>query len=394
MRFFVPTNWQKDLIPRIGKDSIGELYGKLAADFVGGGKLSYQLPQVSKKQIAAHVKEIHKHGLKFDYLLNSTCLNNLEWTMSGQKRLHSLLGWLGEIGVDSVTVSIPYLLEMIKKQYPRFKVYISTLAGINTVQRAKYWENLGADRITLLNLDVNRNFRLLKQLRKNIRCELQLIANVNCLYECPFYLYHANLASHGSQSSHLTKGFAIDYCRLSCRYRQLNNPVDFIRSTWIRPEDIHYYEEVGIDWIKLIDRGMTTETILTIVDAYSRRKYEGNLLDLFPDHTKNIMFRSLNPLHKLRYFFRPFSVNIGRLFKNRKILTNIGVYIDNRKLDGFLFHFLNHDCSLTSCKECGYCEEVAKRVVKIDADLQLQGSDRYCEYLEDLISGRMFRYSG
>lgn len=392
MNFFVPTNWQEELIPRIRKDSIGELYGKLAADFVGGGKLSYQLPQVSKKQAAAHVKEIHKHGLKFNYLLNASCLNNLEWTISGQKKLHSLLEWLADIGVDSVTVSVPYLLEMIKKQYPRFKVYISTLSGINTVQRAKYWEELGADKITLFNLDVNRDFNLLKQIRKNVRCELQLIANVNCLYECPFYLYHANLASHSSQSLHSTNGFVIDYCRLSCRYKQLKNPIDFIRSTWIRPEDICYYEDVGINWIKLIDRGMTTETILMIVDAYAKRDYEGNLLDLFPDPTKNIMFQRLNPLHKLRYFFRPASVNIFRLFKKRKVLTNVGVYINNKALKGFLLHFLKNDCGLTSCQECGYCEEVSKRVVKIDADLQLQALDSYRRYLDDIISSRMFKY--
>jgi len=392
MYFFIPTNWQEDLILRLKNNSIGGLYGKLTADFVGGGKLSYQLPQVSKKHAANHVKEIHKRGLKFNYLLNALCLDNLEWTRSGQRRLHSLLDWLVEIGVDSITVSIPYLLEMIKKQYPQFKVYISTLAGINTVQRAKYWEELGADKITLLNHDANRDFRLLKQIRKNVRCELQLIANANCLYKCPFYSYHTNLASHGSQSSHPTKGFVIDYCRLSCRYRQLNNPIDFIRSTWIRPEDMRYYEDVGVDGIKLIDRGMTTEKILTIVDAYTKRNYEGNLLDLFPDPRENIMFQTLNLPHKLRYFFRPLSVNIFRLFKHRKVLSDIGVYINNKTLDGFLIHFLKNDCGLTSCQECGYCEEVANKVVKIDTNLRLQGLDSYRRYLDELISGKLFRY--
>ncbi len=392
MPFSAPTNWQRDLIQNIQENSVVELYGKLTADFVGGGKLSYQLPQVSRRQAAIHVKEIHNKGLRFNYLLNALCLDNLEWTISGQRRLYSLLDWLAKIKVDSVTVSIPYLLEIIKRHYPQFKVCISTLASVNSAQRAKYWEELGADRITLLNVDVNRDFFLLKQIRNSVSCELQIIANVNCLYKCPFYLYHANLASHGSQSLHSTNGFVIDYCRLSCRYKQLKNPIDFIRSTWIRPEDIRYYEDLGIEWFKLIDRGMTTETILTIVEAYMNRDYNGNLLDLFPDHTKNIMFQRFNLRHKIRYFLRPFMVNIFKLYNNRRVLTNVGVYIDNKMLDGFIVRFLKNSCSLMSCEECGYCESIAKRVVKINTHLQAQGLDRYRKYLDDIISGSMFRY--
>lgn len=392
MQFSIPTNWQDDLLPKINKTGVVELYGKLESDFIGGGKHSFQLPDVSKKQIEKYIRNIHKFGLEFNYLLNATCLNNLESTIFGQKQICRLLDWLVKIKVDAVTVSIPYLLELIKRQYPALKVYISTLANIDTIQKAKLWEELGADRITLLNTDLNRNFYKLRQIRKNIKCKIQLIANANCLYGCPFHLYHANSASHSSQSLHSTRGFIIDYCRISCRYMQLANPVEFIRSTWIRPEDSCYYQNIGIDILKIIDRGMSSEALSLIVNAYVNKTYNGNLMDLFPHPLKTLSFKKFNPVKKFKYFFRPFTVNVFRLLKSKDLLSEPPIYIDNNLLDGFIDHFLKNDCSAISCKECGYCESIAKKVVKINKDLQNEIVVKYCKYLNSIISGTIFKY--
>lgn len=392
MKFSVPTNWQKDLIPKLRKDCVYELYGKLNADFVGGGRASSVIPLTSKKQVRTHISEAHKNNIKFNYLLNATCLNNLEWTISGQRRLQQLMNWLMDLGVDSVTVAIPYLLELIKKQYPQLKVYVSTQAGVDTIERAKYWEDLRADEITLSFLDINRNFHLLREIRKNIKCKLKLIANLDCLYNCPFYQYHSVLNSHASQSNHPTRGFMIDYCYLSCSRRRLMNPVEFIRSPWIRPEDIHHYEDLGIDKIKLVNRGMTTEKICLVVNAYTNRYYEGNLLDLFSDPSKNIMQIESSLFHKFKYFFRPFSVNLLRFYKGKELFLSREVYIDNRALNDFLEHFLKEDCYLKSCEDCGYCKRVAERVVKISPEYRQCIFKKHSEFLDMLISGRMFNY--
>lgn len=392
IKFYVATNWQEDLIPLIRKEYVDELYGKLSADFIGGGRASSMLPQISKKHASIHIQKAHESGLKFNYLLNATCLDNLEWTITGQRKIRALLDWIVKLKVDSVTVSIPYLLELIKKRYPKLKVYVSTQAGVDGPQRAIYWYNLGADRITLSVLDVNRDFPLLKEIRKSVKCELQLIANLECLYRCPIYKYHSVLNAHSSQSNHITKGFVIDYCHLRCNFIKIANPVEFIRAGWIRPEDIHYYEDIGINHIKLVNRGMSTQEILLIVNAYSDRYYNGNLLDLFSAPTKNIVYQNPNLIHKLRYFFRPFSVNIFKLLKYRRFFTGYGIYIDNQKLEGFLEYFLKESCSLKSCKDCGYCDKVAKKVIKIDEDYRNKNLTKYQEFLDNIISGEIFKY--
>ncbi|MBL7196765.1 MAG: U32 family peptidase [Candidatus Omnitrophica bacterium] len=399
MQLSVPTNWQEDLLSKINKPQVKEVYGKLSKDFVGGGRSSLTTPGVSRRQAKQHISDIHTYGLEFDYLLNAACLGNWEFTISGHRKLRRLLGWLMEIKVDSITVSIPYLLQFIKKNYPNFKVYVSTIAQVSTLERARLWEDLGADRITLAHQDINRNFKLLEVIRKNIKTRLQLIVNNGCIYNCPFYIYHTVILSHASQSNHRLRGFIIDYCSLYCRAMQLTKPVNFIKSDWIRPEDLHYYEEIGYDEFKLVDREMPTDRIALIVNAYDNRSYDGNLLDILgifssATNRKDIEQSIIQGLIKaVKYLFRPSQVNIFRLYKLKNILTKPSIYIDNRALGNFLMHFIKEDCYLKSCKDCNWCQEIATNVVRVTSDYDHQRLvDAYKDILDEILSGRMFSY--
>lgn len=379
-------------MPEINRPGITEVYGKLASDFVGGGKHSFQVPEVSVKKSGLHIEKVLKMGLEFNYLLNATCISNQEWTFYGQKNIRRTLDWLVDMKVAAVTVSIPYLLEFIKKNYPGLKVYVSVLSAVNSIERARYWQGLGADKITLFNTDLNRNFALLKLIRKNVNCRLQLIANANCLYQCPFYISHGIMASHASQARHISEGFAIDYCRINCKLRQFSNLSEIIRSPWIRPEDVRCYEDVGIDSLKIIDRGMTVRWISLIANAYADGRYEGNLMDLFPSPSKTVNFSGFNLWHRLKYFFRPAMVNLFRFYGMSKLLFDLQIYIDNRLLDDFLAFFHNNDCGVTDCSECGYCDRVAGLVIKADPALRSKVVSQYRVCLSDMVTGRPFEY--
>lgn len=391
MKLLVPTNWQSDLIPAIKSDSVVELYGKLAADFVGGARAPYILPHISKKHAKIHIQQAHQNNIQFNYVLNATCMDNLEFTSFGQKKLHELFSWLSEIGTDSVTVTIPYLLQWIKKNYPHFELHVSSLAGIDCIQRAKYWQDLGADVITLASHKVNRNFTLLRQIRKNVNCQLQLILNNLCFLDCPTYNFHQGLASHASQLCHPLGGFSIDYYFLSCRYRMFLNPAEIIKSNWIRPEDMHYYEEIGIDRMKIVGRSDSTETILLRVNAYSNRHYNSNLMDLLTSASINRGSIKFRIFHGVKYFFRPFLVNIFKLAKILELTPLMDIYIENILLGDFLKYFLEGRCTI-SCQNCNYCEEVTKRVIKIDPDYQYKIKKKYEDLLQLVTRGEVFKY--
>ena len=107
MKFSVPTNFDDNLILIMDRTEVYEVYGKLPMDFIGGCMGAYTLPSVNKKRLRQHIDCAHEAGLTFNYLLNSVCLGNKEWSISRQKKLRRFLGWLTDIGVDTVTASIP-----------------------------------------------------------------------------------------------------------------------------------------------------------------------------------------------------------------------------------------------------------------------------------------------
>ena len=366
MRLSISTNFQDDYIDEIKKFSVKEVYGKLNTDFVGGGRPSFMLPVIGKKKLGLFIKELHLNGIKFNYLLNSTCLNNREVTKKGYNKIRSDLDWLSEIGTDSVTVAISFLGQIIKKHYPQFNLHVSAFAGVRSLRHAQYWEELGADVITLEPQTLNREFSIIKNISSNIKAELQVIANQGCLYCCPNVNYHANLVSHASQSKHRSKGFLIDYCAFECKTSRLNEKVNFIRADWIRPEDMKEYEKVGVKNFKLIQRNWTTMELVRVIKAYSEREYKGNLADLVEFLFRENTFLTLS--RKIKYFLHPFKGDLyGAWKKYRRIKQKVGsVEIDNKSLDGFLDIFKKESCQMKNCNICRYCHTVADKVVKID----------------------------
>jgi len=66
----------------------------------------------------------------------------------------ALLARLGDMGVRRVTVSTPFLLELVKTPFPEFKVRVGIYAQVDTPRRARFWEDLGADAIVLESFSI------------------------------------------------------------------------------------------------------------------------------------------------------------------------------------------------------------------------------------------------
>lgn len=376
MRLSVATNFDDELLRKVEGYPVVEVFGKLPRDFVGGGRASYMLAPLSRRRLAHHVADARKRGIRFNYLLNAACLGNQEFQRKGQRRIERLLGWLGEIGVEAVTVSIPLLLEWIKRRYPHFFVRIGVFARVATPQQARFWEEMGADGITLDPLLVNRDFELLHKIREVVRCDLQLIPNSDCLLYCPLAPYHMVCLSHASQGGY--SPFMVDYCFLKCTATRLQEPVNYVRAVWIRPEDIHRYDSVGYHDFKILERNAPTEVMVERVRAYATGQFQGNLLDLIQPYA----YRSPGGTHlhrglfwSLCYGFNPIRVSLKQAMRIRRLAATMGVLrprkgpagvvLDNQRLDGFLDRLLS-DCTRRDCAECRYCHRWAEQAVTID----------------------------
>ena len=55
MKYTVPTDFQDETAQTLDPEVVAEVYGKLSSDFVGGGRPSLMLPQVSKRQLKRHI---------------------------------------------------------------------------------------------------------------------------------------------------------------------------------------------------------------------------------------------------------------------------------------------------------------------------------------------------
>lgn len=398
MPLSVATNFRAGFLDGISGYPVKEVFGKLPSDKAGGGRASFMLAPLGKNAFVKHVQDARARGIGFNYLLNPACMDNREFTSSGLGDMERLLGFVEESGCGSVTISLPSLLPFIKKRHPNLKVRVGVFARVDSVSKAKFWEDMGADCITLESISVNRDFDTLAAIRAAVGLELQLIANSNCLMFCPLSGQHMVNLSHASQKGHKSRGFMIDYCVLRCSYEKLREPSNYLRSEFIRPEDVGVYREMGFDSLKILERNAPTSVMVKRVKAYSEGGFDGNLLELiqpfgYREKSGGGLFNFL------WYLARPGSVGLDGLMRLRKLAAKRGmlaplegepVYIDNRALDGFMDGIRKKSCRSEDCARCGYCAHFAEKAVRVDGEYQAGMLRMYEEMFEEMHSGRLW----
>src|SRR3989338_3313328 len=333
-------------------------------------------------------------------------MGNAEYTRQGQREIRKTLDWISEIDCDSVTVAHLFLLKIVKTCYPKLKVRISAHRFTDSVRNARFWEEQGADCLVLNETAFAREFGVLGAIRAAVKCDLSVIVNNSCRQDCAIATSHATSLSHGSQRRPGEKSnLPLDYHMLFCLDYRLRDPVHYIRANWIRPEDLHHYEAIGIDNFKIVERNTPTQELLKRVHAYATRRYEGNLFDLilpfnYSTESSGSAFANNGSgiLRTLRYFFKPRQVNLLKFMKvtrlgRRMNLLNprmgpTDLYLDNRKLDGFIDRFVRVSCIDVDCEKCRYCHEYAKRAVTVDPEYRRQVLEQYQDLFKELYTGR------
>jgi collagenase-like PrtC family protease len=402
MKLSVACNFDPELPQHLASYPVYEIYGKLTQDYFGGGRPAFYLPEIKKAGLAAYVKQTHKAGIQFNYLINSVCMSNRELTKEGQRELRRMLDWLCEVGVDSVTVASVFLLKVVKRCYPQLRVRLSAHRFTDNARKARFWEDHGADCIVVSEVNIYREFKVLEAIRRAVSCDLQLIVNNACRQDCAIAGPHATALNHASQTD--SQGVPLDYCSMVCLDYRLREPVNYLRANWIRPEDLSLYEDLGYENFKIVERNTPTPLLLERVAAYAGRSYHGNLLDLVwnvayaPEKINNQAKDAYSLRRFLRYFLRPSQVNLLKLMQLVELGKHQGVLfprrrgrhfieIDNKALDGFIDRFREQSCLDQVCEECGYCHEWATRVVHIDPEWKSKALGQYDDLFEDMHTG-------
>jgi len=319
-----------DIIERY-KDRIEEVYFPWLNLPSGRGPIADKSGYINweaQKQLEYEIKKIKKMGIKLNLLLNASCWGGNSLSVNLANMVISLIDYLYEnIEIDSITAFSPMVAYVIKKNFPEIEIRASVNMRIGSIRAMEQVNDLFDSFI--MQREYNRDFERIEELKewcdKNGK-KLSILVNSGCLNFCPVQLFHDNVISHEVEV--FTKSNLMEDIPGNCWsfYRNKENWKYLIsNSSWIRPEDIHYYEKY-FKVVKLATR--INPEPQKIIDAYCNEKYEGNLLDLFePSHSK-LLFPYI---------------------------------IDNSKFPPEWFEKIS-TCN-KKCSQCSYCEMIFEKVL-------------------------------
>jgi len=234
-----------------------------------------------RQRLEQELKAIKAMGVKLDLLFNANCYGADSLSEELAEKVCSVIDHLNraECGIDIVTTTSLAIAHTVKKHFPQIEVRASVNMKIGTVKGMEYVSDLFDS--FHVQRDYNRDpvhLRELKAWADEKGKKLVLLANSGCFVHCSGQIFHDNNVAHESEicQKQNIKNFNPYVCWRSLKDRR--NWVKLLQNTWIRPEDIHHYEEI-FDTVKLATR--IHELPGLVIDAYTRRRYMGNTLDLF-----------------------------------------------------------------------------------------------------------------
>jgi len=312
-------------LKRLGNNSITEVYLAGPQKYSGTGR---EPPEIRMEDFINIVDKIHGEGLRVNLLLNSTCEGS-EWYTAEvvRPKMEYLRQVHKEYGVEAVTIANPIYIREVRRQFPDIEICASVLGDIDCVQRAVVFAEAGANVLTP-DVNINRNLKLLKEIKAITGTELKLMVNEGCLYKCPFRKFHFNRMSHVSKEAGIEGAFFFAYCGGVIG----EDSTQFLKSGWIRPEDTSKYGEIT-SYFKIVGRTMPSSKVIRCVRAYMEESWDGDLMDIMCGGLGNFA---------LRY----------------------GSYLNNKSLDENRFFEKVTSCD-ENCSQCKYCEELAKELVGI-----------------------------
>ncbi len=353
-RFSVACNFDDALPAALEGLPVHDLFGAFDRAPIGHGRPRLVTPPVSRRRFARTVRGCRRRGIGFQLLLNPVCLDGQEGAKGLERALRRTLSWAVDIGVTGVTVAHPWVLGLAR-EFP-LETRISVFVGISTIEQAKFWEHAGAHVVVLDTHAVSRDLRSIREIVESLRVEVELPVNIGCLLRCPIARNHAARLSHASRPG----AQPIDLCYLWCREEKRRDPVQVVRSDFIRPEDLHRYEALGVHRFKIVDRTCSTEALVTRVQAYDARRWDGDLLDLIGPRGRPPRRRFPPILDAIRTL--GVVGTLGALRRAPTLMATEPAWtLDNRALGDLL---LPNGCTATHCEACGHCARVAQAVAR------------------------------
>ena len=324
------------------REACGPLLPRIAETFFAWpGVLSCRpapefTPEV-RVRLVSDLRWARENGVRLDTLFNANCYGDEAISPELADFVSRVLREMDAEGLfpDVVTTTSPFIARVLKLKFPSVRVRASVNVRIHgTVgfgYAAEFFDEFYLSRERQRDLAYAR--RAAEWARENGKL-VGMQVNSGCLRECPFQTFHDNLHGHGDgrrpKDVATARDFGFSFFRCKTHFAKGGDALeDFIRATWIRPEDVPLWEDAGISLFKVAVRRHPhpAETLR----AYADYSFDGNLVSLMdPDHSAA---------------FAPRVVD-NKSFPADWAVSGVGA-----------------SCA-ADCTRCGRCGEVFRRVVR------------------------------
>jgi collagenase-like PrtC family protease len=336
-----------------------ETYGNITVgNTCEGGRVYEDIPKIDLKTLKSYVEYSKSKGIDFNYSLNGSCMGNREFTEKGADEIRKFLFKLYDAGIRKLTIAIPSLIELVKSTGLDFEIKVSIICQITNANKATAFKAFGVDRI-VVDESLNRDFANLKRIREAFGEKTEIIINSMCYRECIYRMFHYNQTSHDSVDSENQS--ILTFYNHKCMLKRAEDPANFLKLCWVRPEDIKYYSGIGVNYYKIQGRHTVVKgNPLRVMEAYFKESYDGDLIDF------------------MELFGSPYSFKI---------------HLDNKLLDGYIKPFYENPgfCN-RDCQNCGYCKSFVKKCTDFDEAQKINSlavkfyteNDKYSDMLNSL----------
>lgn len=286
-----------------------------------------------QKRQLEDLKGLSDAGIQLNLLFNANCYGKDSLSASFFNKIGNITEYVrNEFHLGSVTTSSPVIAKFLKANFESVDVRASVNMEIGSIEGISYIAHLFDS--FYVKRELNRNLPELLRLKKwcdERGKQMYLLANSGCLNHCSSHIFHDNLVAHESEISAMDNGYRFN----GICWEFLSQKENFFqwlqKTNFIRPEDIHLYEEI-VPAVKLATR--VNQSPNRVLNAYIEGRYGGSVMEL------------LEPNHS------------GLFYPD---------YLDNGKIGReFASHVMNCD---KQCEECDYCKETMKKAcVKLDGN--------------------------
>lgn len=247
-----------------------------------------------KARMFDELRWARQNGLRLDTLFNCNCYGDDAVSDTLADFVSATLDDMAahDLPPDVVTTTSPFIATVLRRRYPQVKIRWSVNGRVHGHLGFEYIDELFDS--FYASREHQRDLGYMQELSAWAKAHGKVMgfqANSGCLRQCPFQTFHDNLHGHNRlRQSGVGEKFDFSVFRCRTNYAR-GNYEDFLRATWIRPEDLPRYESLA-EIVKIATRRHPDPE--AVLRAYATYSYDGDLAAItdpcftFPHRVDNV----------------------------------------------------------------------------------------------------------